>query len=143
MNFEEHYLTEKFYKADHFTTEYFDGYAEIFVDPTAKELISVMKDSSDHGVRLAVSKGKIYAWTEDILHEEMERILKTQFDLKLQYTKGHTVLWLGSPTEMRKKWERVGHPLVAKFKTMMPAIETIQMTLPDRGDKNDGVVWEY
>jgi hypothetical protein len=125
MNFTEHYFIEKFSSADNFNTQYYKGYAEIFEDPTSSEVKSIMKDSSDHGVRLGITeKGKIYAWTEDIIHEDMENYLKIPFKVKLQYTRGHDTIWISSATK-ESDWKKYGEPKVDKLEKIFPLAKSV------------------
>jgi len=139
MNFDKYYFTEEFYKDANIRTGYSNEYVEIFVNPSSIEIGLIMKNSSDNGVRIGVSKqNNVFAWTEDVLHSDMEKFLKNPFVLKLQYTRGHDTLWLGTGQKL-SDWKKFSDKnLVNNFKKMMPLIKKIEMQ-----SSPFEVLWEY
>jgi hypothetical protein len=125
--FNNFYYIESFYKGNNFNTDYFKGYAEIYKNPTHSELKAISKESYDKGIRFGIDDNNdVYAWIEDILHEDIERFLKTDWKLRLEYTLNRDTLYLSSG-ETGKYWNDYGKPKVKYFKEIMPSINKIEM----------------
>lgn len=122
------YLTEMLYTADKIVSPYFKGYAEIFKNPTRKEVLEIMQAAQMDGVRFGVDRlGNIFAWDDSILHADMSRRLKKDWVVMLQYTMGSPTLYLSSGSD-KKDWEKAGgDDLVDRFNRMLPMIHSIEM----------------
>jgi len=131
------YLVEKFLTADKFRTEYYDGYAEIFVNPNSSEMkdIAIADENDENSVRLAVDKsGNVYAWIYTILHDEMEDILNKEWVLRFEYNYPDNVIWLGGKDV---NWKKYGtNDVVKQLIRAVPKLTTIQYS------NKDGNAWE-
>jgi hypothetical protein len=126
-NFNRYYFVESFYKGDNFIFDTYNGYAEIYLNPTHLELKTIAHDSYDHGIRFGIdAKGNMYAWIEDILHDYMEKYLKTSWKVRLEHTLGRDVLYLATG-DNGKYWNEYGKPKIDYFKEIMPTIKKIEM----------------
>lgn len=112
MRFEQFYLEEKvlaYLPATSIEKEFLpEPIIELFVDPSQSELQALYRSSPEKGVRIGIdSMGRIYAWHEFVLHEDMlkkvrnydgidKAIPKISFVLKLIHTLGDNRIFLSS-----------------------------------------------
>jgi len=129
------YLVEKFLTGDKYRTSYHNGWAEIYKNPTAREMrdIANAEDNDEDSIRLGVDEnGKVYAWIYTILHDEMEKILGKKWVLNFEYNYPEKDLWLGNGD-----WEQYGsEELVKLLSIAVPGLKSIKYS------NQDGTAWE-
>ena len=104
------YILEDLYDADHYNTRYYDGYAEIYINPNDREIrnIATAKDNEEKSVRMGLdSEGNLFAWHYKMLHDDMEKELDKKFILRFLYNYPEKFVWLGSGT-MVPVWNKFG-----------------------------------
>ena len=133
------YLVEEFLTGDNYRTAYHKGWAEIYTDPTHREMrdIANADNNDEDSIRLATdSDGNVYAWIYSILHDEMERILGKKWALRFEYNYPHKDLWLGGGTSP-ETWEKYGsEDLIVQLGRSIPGLKEIKFV--DSGD----IAWE-
>ena len=124
-------LLEKFLTAEKFSSENFNGYAEIYVNPTSSEMkeIATHEDNDESGIRLATDDaGNVFAWNYLLLHDQMEYYLKKKWALRFEYTYSDSTLYTASHTTP-KEWKRYfNDKMLAKLKRAIPNMDKIEMS---------------
>jgi len=115
------YIKEEFWKSkkkfDYLPKT--DGYIEIFRNPTSSELDDLYKIAYDNGVRLGVdNKNVLYAWVEDVLHAEIEKLFNLKFMVKFEYTKGRDILYL-STGEKGEHFKKLSKKILDRMSNIM------------------------
>ena len=133
------YLVEEFLTGDKYRTAYHDGWAEIYKNPTAREMrdIANADNNDEDSIRLAVdANGNVYAWIYTILHEEMAKILNKNWLLRFEYNYPEKVMWLGSDSD-EGDWEKHGsEDTLKKLSIAVPGLNAIKYS------NIDGNAWE-
>lgn len=129
------YLVEKFLTGDKYRTQYHNGWAEIYKNPTAREMrdIANADENDEDSIRLGVDgDGNVYAWIYTILHDEMEKILGKKWALRFEYNYPHKELWMGDGD-----WEQYGtEDLIKNLGISVPGLNAIKYS------NSDGIAWE-
>lgn len=111
--------------------EYFDGPVEVYKNPTKSELSKLYKLAYDNGVRIGVdNKYNIYVWIEDVMHFTVEKKLKMQFKMRLEYIKNRNIIWISSSNTQCGVEKYLNDDIKAKLKKTFPKAKTIEMRAP-------------
>ncbi len=133
------YLIEEFLTGEKFNTPHHKGYAEIYTNPTYREIRDVARadDNDEQSVRLGVTAdGTVYAWIYTILHDEMSKYLKKDWALRFEYNFPQKDLWLGADTSP-EEWEKYGtDKLITILQRGIPGLNKINYS------DNDDIAWE-
>lgn len=137
------YLMEKFYTADKYRTPYYNGWAEIYVNPSPREMrdIARAEENDEQSIRMAVDQaGNVYAWIYKILHDKMEQILGKKWILRFEYNYPEKEIWLGGGT-LPAVWKKFGgEPMAEKLSRSIPGLHGIKFS--DPGVTEDDYAWK-
>jgi len=121
------FIEEDFLTGIQLNSPTFKGYVEVFRNPTKREIDSIYKDSYDNGVRIGIDKkSNIYVWIEDVLHDTMEKQLKTKFVIKLSYTNNRQDMFLSAEDDKKNFDKNITKILLKRLKLIFPSIKDIK-----------------